>query len=481
MNRTPTRRTPIALALVLLVCAGAAQAQSIRNIQDGSSNTLQFADGSVRTLLPVRGAEPAGASLTTRASVSGNISQSNLSTGGFATGNQIASVGGVRNANALAGTIETQGTLTGNVAQTRRSDGAATQELNIGGVAGSLTVAGQARLTGSVLSTVTQSTDEFGGSGAAAQGIDVGGARAFNGNALTTDGTALSALTQTQRGNVDQQLRIASASGNVQDATTFGLAQGTIAQSSTVNSGSLADNRQSVDIGSLQGSQAQSVSTNGVLAGALTQSQSQGSLQAVEIGAVAQVDAAGRITTQGSVSGTVSQQATASANQRLSVGSVRGGSPTEADARGTLAGNLTQTNNAPGRSPQAVLIGSIDDVSGRARTDAIVTGDIAQTLNANATSGNQLLTVGGASGTGGDVTTRAVLSGNVTQNAISAGSRQAINVGSVVGTRANARTDVVVSGNLSQFSNGAGQNQTILLGGVIGAAGETIGNAGGNN
>src|SRR5258708_7273494 len=80
-----TVATPLALALAAAFAAGAVQAQSLTSLVDGTSNTIAvgerpavqtpIADGSVRLIAA------GGASLTTRASVAGNVSQSNASSG----------------------------------------------------------------------------------------------------------------------------------------------------------------------------------------------------------------------------------------------------------------------------------------------------------------------------------------------------------------------------------------------------------------
>lgn len=465
-------RTPIALALSLLFVATAGHAQ-VASLRDGTSNTVQFSERA-GNLLPqlgdgsVRNLEPAGASLTTRASVSGNITQTNQSSGGLRP-TQTAAIGGVNNSPNLSGSITTQGSLQGNLGQVRNNQAStAPQNTNIGGVEGSLVV-GQANLHGNVSGNLTQEIEAVRAQDSGVgQTIDVGGAgNGFQGNTLTTNGTVISPnIVQFQRGATLQQIRAASVSGgNVASATTNGLISSTINQQAT---GFQGGGEQSVNVGSLVGSQARQVTTNGTLAASVSQDTSGTAVQSVDIGSVSNTDAAGTIVTQGQVLGGVTQRAGAG-TQRLSVASVRGGAPTDANAKGTMTGTVNQSMTTSPTSEQLVSIGSIEGAIGRAQTDAVVGANIDQRLGVAGGSNSQTINIASAINTSGNVNTRAVVNGTLTQNTSGGGTRQSMNLGSAVGTSATVRTDVAISGNLSQVSNQSAATQTILIGGVVGA------------
>jgi hypothetical protein len=471
-------RTPIALALSLLFVATAGHAQ-LAGVKDGTSNTVllseragsllpQLGDGSVRNV------EPAGASLTTRASVNGNITQTNQATGSL-RGTQTAAIGGVNNSPNLSGSISTQGSLTGNLAQLRNNQtSTAPQTTNIGGVEGSLTV-GIATLRGNASANITQQNDavraEESGVG---QTIDIGGAgNGFQGSTLQTNGVVISPnVVQFQRAGTLQQIRSGSVSGgNVTTATTNGLISTTVSQQAT---GLRGGGEQSLNVGSLVGSQARQVTTSGLLGAALSQETSGGAVQTVDIGSVSNTDAAGTISTQGQVLGRVTQFA-GSGTQRLSVGAVRGGTPSEATTRATLTGNVNQSMTSTPSSEQVVSIGSVEGASGRAQTDATVGASIDQRLGIAGGANVQTVQIASAINTSGSVNTRAVVNGAISQNTGGGGTRQTMNLGSAVGTGATVRTDVAITGNLAQLSNQSAATQTILIGGVVGAGSQTPG------
>jgi hypothetical protein len=155
------------------------------------------------------------------------------------------------------------------------------------------------------------------------------------------------------------------------------------------------------------------------------------------------------------------------------VGSVRGGTPVQATAKGLLVGDVEQTGGNDSNSQQTVLVGAIEDAVGRVVTDATLLANVTQRVSS--TTNVQTLTVGSAVAATGNVNTKAVVDGSIRQEASGANTGQTIHLGSVVSTGSNVRTDVTVKGNLTQQASARGR-QTILIGGVIGAGNEQVGN-----
>lgn len=465
-------RTPIALALSLLFVATAGHAQ-VASLKDGTSNTVLFSERAAG-LLPtlgdgsVRNVEPVGASLTIRASVSGNVAQTNQAAGGFRA-TQTAAIGSVNNSPTLTGTITTEGNLTGNLSQLRTNQSStAQQSTNIGGVDGSLVV-NNATLRGNATANITQQVDAARAQDASVgQSIDIGSAgNGFQGSFLQTNGTVTSAdVVQFQRGSTLQQIRVGSVSGgNVNNLTTNGVISSTVRQEA---SGLQGGGQQVLNVGSVSGSQAQQVTTNGTLTAALSQSTSGSASQTVEIGAVSNTDAAGVINTQGRMLGAVTQIAGAG-TQRLSVASVRGGAPSEAVARATVTGAVNQSMPSSSTSEQIVSLGSIEGVTGRAQTEANVGASITQQLGAGGSGNVQTVNIASAINIPGTADVHAVVNGAISQNSNGANTRQTMNLGSAIGTGATVFSNVAINGNLSQASNQSSASQTILIGSVIGA------------
>lgn len=189
------------------------------------------------------------------------------------------------------------------------------------------------------------------------------------------------------------------------------------------------------------------------------------------MGSVAQVDAAGSITTNGTVTGAVTQSASLG-SQRLQVAAVIGGSPATVDARATLSGAVNQTSSAAFANDQRIAIGAVEGSSGQISTDATVGATLSQNISGGGVSREQLIAIASVEGTQGTVSTRAVVNGSVSQSNQSSQSgqptNQRIQIGSVRNTGTLAvRTDVTVTGNLSQSANASSRGQqSILIGGV---------------
>ncbi len=481
---------PLVVALAAAFGSGMAQAQSAprtgglpTNLGDGSVRTVSpripsLVDGTSNTI-QIREAVPN--SLLTRASVSGDISQT---AGQTSTGqaNQFASIGGARGLTGSTGNITTQGTLTGNLTQSRTGTtagfGGGAQNVNIGAVAGAVT-ARTVDANGAVLANLTQTSNGNSlSSEIGAQTIDVGSVRNAGGGNITTSGLISGpGVIQSSRNELSQALAVASVEGGeVQNAQTLGLVSGQVTQSTSITGGDSRSQR--IAVADIRFAQGQSISTTGTVTGALSQTQSgsgssnAGASQLVAVGSVSATDAAGVVTTNGTVTGAVTQSASRG-EQRLLVASVVGGAPTLANARGTLSGAVSQTSNAAfGSNVQRIAIGAIEGASGQVSTDATVGATLTQTMSGAGLEREQLISIASAEGTQGNVATRAVVNGTISQSNQSSQSSQPtsqrINLGSAQNTGTLAvRTDVTVTGNLSQSANSQSRGQqSILIGGV---------------
>ncbi len=472
----PFRPSPLTLALTLALAAGAAQAQQDPSgIADGTSNTIAATEG------------PA-ASLTTRASVSGSITQSSNQRGGGA--GQVVSIGGARELrNGLLGSLTTDAAVNGNLTQTRSGFGVTTvgrQTLDVAGVVGDLR-AQNVQARGVVSVDVTQDmrlqSSVAAGTAPPAQTVEVGTVRDAAGGSLQTSGSAVGgSLTQTSQIALDQRIAVGTITGGqLQSATTQGTVDATVVQAGTARAGTPgAAGSQRLLVGAIDGSQALSAQTQGTLRGALTQVQQGGLRQSVAIGSISGVDAAGQIEAGGAVAAgsSITQQGSGSnavANlheQTFQVGSVSGGAPTRATAAGFFQGQALQSMaGGEGTSVQRVAIGAVDNATGVVNAGGMVVGDLTQSMTdgiSNFARRSQTVSVGSAERTAGTVEARGFLAGSVTQTAEFSPRAQLVSIGSVRDTSGTVRTDASVVGRITQAARGAQENQTVLIGGVLG-------------
>lgn len=470
---------PLTVALAAEFSGQLAHAQVAPRLADGSVRNVaprpsNVADGRSNTLLV---GETVPNSLLTRASVSGNITQTASQTSQTQV-NQTVSIGGASQLTGATGNIRTQGTLVGDLVQSRTGGPngfSEAQRLSIGGVVGDVT-AQNVDANGSVLTSVSQLGNTSSG-GQGRQTVDVGGVGNGRGGSITTQGLVTGGgVVQNSRNALQQSLSVGSVtSSTLQAAQTSGLVSGQVNQSSSAI-GSGESFAQTIGVGEIQFSQAQFVSTSGTVSGSLSQTQSGtsvGASQSVRVGSVANVDTGGNITTQGTATGAVTQSA-ASGRQQLLVAAVIGGAPSNVNARAVLTGAVSQSSTAFSANEQRIAIGSVEGATGQVTTDATVGASLTQSMTGSANSREQLISITSTESTQGTVTTRALINGSVSQtNGSSQSSNpmsQRVVIGSALNTGAlNVRTDVTVSGNLSQTANAnARGTQSILIGGVSG-------------
>jgi len=478
MNFRPTQ---IAIAVSLAFVGVTAHAPArVVGITDGTSNPIVAGnnlrqigvgarDGSVRLV------GPAGSSLTTTANVSGSVIQ-NANDNAALSSLQTAAIGSANGVTNSSGTLSAQGSLVGTLTQS--SEGTSTtnvQTATIGGLSGSLG-ANNVQANGAVQANLSQTSNN---AGSGRQTIDVGGISDSGGGSLVSNGIVSADVTQSVNSGVAQEVRVGSITGStVQSALTSGIASGTITQSTSTSTAGGA-NLQRVGVDDIRQASALSVVTHGTLTGAITQG-SQGSdaspSQSVEIGSVNGTTNAGSITTNGTLSATVSQTAV-HGNQQVLVGSVAGGAPNSAVTNATLAGNVSQVSGNI-FTLQKLAVGAVERSTGKVSTDATVDATISQSVTGFG-SGEQTISIASTDASQGDVATKATVSGTITQtNGSQNGLTQGILIGSAVNTGgAFVRTNATVNGTISQSATArTGTNQNILIGSVTGSS---MGSAGG--
>lgn len=416
-----------AAALAFVTHMAFAQTAPLRN---GATNSLvvtarPVAAGSLATPPAEVGANTPGVStLTTRGSLTGDVTQSQSGAG---VNEQTLSVAGT-DSTSRGNNARLQGDVSAPVQQV--SSGDIPQTIDVGSLTGS--GVSTANTQGSISGAgVTQSSNSNFVGGSGGQSISVGSIKGSNATSINTRGSITGAVTQIQdsaRGAV-QSL----TAGSVTDVSPAGqiLTSGTIdaTVTQTTNSSSL----QMIDVGSVKGGTPAEVRTDGVLTGTVTQDSngSSSSRQFIQIG---------------------------------SVESSRGNVATNASSSGAI----TQTQDGTSRSQQKISIGSAVGSATQTITEAATTGDITQ----SASNGGQIfqtLSVGSSEQTSATVTTRALVTGNVTQTAGAGSTTQTINLGSVRnGGVGKITTDVQVSGDISQSATGLGQRQKVIVGGVEG-------------
>ena len=105
----------------------------------------------------------------------------------------------------------------------------------------------------------------------------------------------------------------------------------------------------------------------------------------------------------------------------------------------------------------------------QAVTEVATSGNVNQTAR-NANNSVQNIAIGSVENTGGVISTRALVTGNLNQSVDGGRANQTINLGSVRNSNGNITTDVVVTGRVSQSVLGSNDgNQRVLVGGVEGA------------
>jgi hypothetical protein len=396
------RTTLIALAVSLAFAGGAARAQSA-GIVDGSSNTISFGqtpaqpgasnnlrqiglrDGSVRGV-------GGGASLTVRADVSGDITQSSQGSG-RETQNQTVSIGGARDFSATGGTISAQGSQAiGSLVQTRNGNAgssSAIQNLSIGSVSGQLAAA-NVQAVGSSLGSVSQTASN--NSNGQRQDVDIGGIADVSGGTFRSNGLLNANISQSQNGVVQQEVRVgAIARATLQEGRTEGLVNASISQVGGGRGALNGAGLQRVDVGSITDVQAQTVVATGTLNGELVQSQGNSVTQQVGIGSVESISGALSITTAASAQGKISQTAESRGAQQLFVGTVRGGAVTVASTNANLTGDVTQTASGRLGALQRIAVGAIENATGRVSTNAVVSGKLTQIAGPNAPASQSIL------------------------------------------------------------------------------------------
>jgi len=424
-----THRTNAVAAAALAFVANMAFAQTVP-LRSGAINSLvvtarPVATDSLPTPPPTAGTNTPGVStLTTRGSLTGDVTQSQSGAG---VNEQTLTVAGA-DSTSRGNSVRLQGDVSAPVQQV--STGDIPQTIDVGSLTGS--GVSTANTQGSISGAgITQSSNGTVGGGSGGQSIGVGSIKNSNATSINTRGAITGSVIQIQdsaRGAV--QSLTAAAVTDVSPAgqiLTRGTIDATVTQ--TTNSSSL----QTIDVGSVKGGTPAEVRTDAVLTGTVTQ------------------DAKGNLLSR----------------QIIQIGSVNTSRGNVATSAGS-SGAITQTQDGTSRSQQKISVGSAENSTTQTITEAFTTGDITQSAS-NGGLINQTLSVGSSENTAATVTTRALVTGNVTQAASASNTTQTINLGSVRnGGSGNITTDVQISGDISQTATGSGQRQKVIVGGVEG-------------
>lgn len=273
------------------------------------------------TLLGTGGGQSIGAanirnsqatSINTRGTITGAVTQIQLSSQGVKQSLAAGSVTDVRS----AGQLSTNGTIGATVNQTATGSIGVLQTIDVGSVKGGrpAEVRTDAVLTGTV---IQDSADSVGSK----QNIQIGSVEDSSGNVATSAGSS-GAITQTQDGTSrsQQKISVGSAEGSTTQTITEAFTTGDITQSAS-NGGQIF---QVLSVGSSENTAA-TVTTRALVTGNVTQAAGAGSTtQTINLGSVRN-GGSGNITTDVQVSGDISQSATGlGQRQKVIVGGVEG-------------------------------------------------------------------------------------------------------------------------------------------------------------
>lgn len=465
-------RTLVALASLLATGAACAQVPASLAVPRDLRFTAPPAGLAGRVeRLPETG--PAPASLTSRANVSGSLTQNQ------AGGAQIAqtfAIGSIQ-AGGAAGRLEAEGQVSGALQQ--NASGAATtggqQLITVGGLSGRLG-GGELRSVGNSSAAITQSAGA--GSAASDQQVDIAGISDSSANNLLARGTVTGpGITQSTARESNQRILVGSVrDSTLQQAETEGIVNASVQQTVSGGGGGTGQTQQTLSVAAIDASQAQTITTQGSLGASVVQSSGGGIAQTIAIGSVGDVETAGSIATRAAAAGGSLQQVGTGSDggtQQIRIGSVDRGAPAIASTQASFTGTATQAVNAPGLSnTQVVGIGAIVGSQGQASTNASFSGNLTQAVGPALGGNSMAVHVGSAIATTGIASTRASVSGGVTQTGTSSGRPQAILVGAAIATAGNVTTDAVVTGNLAQSSSGGSgssqSQQTMLIGTTAG-------------
>lgn len=302
-----------------------------------------------------------------------------------------------------------------------------------------------------------------------AQVVAIGSVLDSSASVLDTRAVAGGSVSQDRRNAVPQEVLVGSLRG-VESHAARASATLTASVSQLAGQRVPPGDLQRVAVADMRDARASTITTSGALAGSVTQS-ALAARQRIEIGSVEGTAGAGQVSTRAIFTGSASQVAQ-SAMQEFLVATVQGGTPTLAEARGTVIGAVAQTAIGTQRSTQRILVADIAGSSGIVRTDATVTAALTQFTGGVGAELQQVL-VGSVEDTHGVVGTRVVVGGPISQSATGsvAGQVQRVEIGHVRGTGALAvRTDVSVGGGVTQTqSTRSREAQSVLIGGVLGS------------
>ncbi|WP_227816014.1 hypothetical protein [Nitrogeniibacter aestuarii] len=429
-------RRPLAAAFLTLACTPLF-AQSIR---DGLSNTLVVSE-KLAVPAPKLNADPGNpeappasgvTNLSTRGSLTGNVTQTLR---GENAAEQSVSVAGVEG-KTRANSAELNGGIGANVTQTNNNASSITQRVGAGSLVDS--TVSSARTNGEITGPGITQTNNGASSGAGAnvQSVEVGSINSTQARSVNARGSLSGEVIQFRGtpGAGTQSLNVGAVT-NVEGGGSVS-ANGTV--SSSVSQIANRQVEQRIDVGSVNGGSPAEARTNGAVLGSVSQRADGGggaSVQTVSVGSAN--NSSGNIQTDATTAGTISQLQGAGTNieQRIKVGSVDG-SRTQAITEVANSGDIIQTTNGASNAVQDVSIGSAENTGAVVTTRAEVTGAIGQ-FAGNSSNTRQSINLGSVrNADGGTANTNVTVTGNVLQNAINAnGGDQRVLVGGVEGKR----------------------------------------------
>lgn len=420
--------------------------------------TAVIADGASNTLLVPDLSQLPGATSATNIETTSNVSAAVTQAKDGGSGEQKIAVGAVEVASgATGGSLTAVGTLGNSVVQSQTAN--ASQRLSVGSIAFSQgTVAGSLRADGVSTAAIVQTND---GTSNFVQAIDVGSAI---GAMALQQGSLVGRLD----GKVTQHK---GASGVTSSGDKQVLRVGVLDS----QGGNLFNN-------SPTGETPASVTTNGSVSATISQTSEGRGSQSIEVASV-RGTGGGAISTNGTLLGSVQQSADSGgipSVQNIAVGSAESSSIGSATTNGSVNGTLSQVANG-GNLGQTIQVGGVSVLSNGSVTTNGSVADVFQSASgsgANQVSQHQDVLVGMVIGaSGGVLDTAAFVTSKLTQTSSVAGSRQSIVVGSIESTEGGRlSTKAQVSGDILQDASGASTNveQTIAIGSIRGTNGGQV-------